>query len=175
MKREEAEQLVAFMRAAPGWGPQINDDQADFYTNALETIDATIASKSILDGISEWKFAPSLAQIYERVKIEKEQYKYRHAVDHRINLPEREAIPQWVQRWMCARYLHDRFGRERDDRVFPEQRPHMIGEAMPDDEWAKEAGSVDPEAFALLFDHIVKSPGIPADDPVTIAELLSGP
>jgi hypothetical protein len=153
------------MRAAPGWGHNINDEQAEFYTNAIVTIDASVASKAILDGISEWKFAPSLAQLYERVKTEKEQSKYRTAVDHRINLPEREPIPQWAQRWMCARFLYEKFA---------EQRPHLTGELMPDDEWAKEAGSVNPETFARLWGHITAG-GIPDDSPATIKELLSGP
>jgi hypothetical protein len=148
MEREEAAQLVQFLRSAPSWGTQIND---------------------------EWKFAPSLAQIYERVKQEKIKAKHVEASGHTFELPSREPIPQWAQRWMCARLLYAKFGREKDERAFPEQLPHYTSEEiMPDDEWAKEAGSVNPETFARLWGHMTGSASPDTSTP-TIEALLSGP
>jgi hypothetical protein len=57
--------------------------------------------------------------------------------------PKKE-MPTWVKRWVCARFLYARFGRERDERPFREQEQFCgpTREYMPPIEWAEEAKAV---------------------------------
>ncbi len=54
-------------------------------------------------------------------------------------------IPHWVRRWIAARYLYARFGKDQDLRAFREQGGEVdprTTDWMPDGEWDEEAEHV---------------------------------
>lgn len=151
MKRNEAQDLIAFMRAATS-GQELDASKQAFWEGQLIGLDADQATQAVHIGIRSWKFFPSwadFATIYTDL--------------HKLGLAEAEAqqrkqtnvqreigLPFWIKRFACARYLYARFDREQDFRRFAEQGDagDLREELMPDDEWVKEAETIsDHEAW----------------------------
>jgi hypothetical protein len=141
MKRDDVDQLMAFLHAA---FPRLQVEQIQLYSRLLEQESNTdAASRAILRGVKTWKFAPSYADLHEMIKAEK-----------RLDEPDEQrpapvkfdrTMPNWVRRYVCARFLFSRFGRDQDMRPFPEMRVGFETgeELMPDGEWEAEAATID--------------------------------
>ena len=149
MKREEAEALVGFLKGA---FPSMTPEQMEVYENNLLYEDASLASKAILDGIREWKFAPKYAEIVERIRM----FRRVAAMDAPVELEDPRPYggppPFWVRRWVVARYV----AKPADMRVFPEQEgiptDHEPKEGwMPEDAWIEEAEALTPQQLRLAI------------------------
>jgi hypothetical protein len=141
MKPDEAATLAGFLKSA---FPSMSAEQVELYESNLLYEDARIASKAILDGIKEWKFAPKYAEVMERIRM------FGRADAMKAPRPPEEVVtppPLWVKRWIVARYIAD----PPDPRVFPEEELGCPPEYtppegwMPDDAWIEEAEALTPQ------------------------------
>jgi hypothetical protein len=146
VKAEDARTLVGFLKGA---FPAITAQQMEVYESGLVEEDATFASKAILDGIRHWRFAPTYAEIMERIKEErrKEAASFDVSVD-----PFSRPMPFWVKRWIVARFV----ARPPDMRPFREQFEMPRDEQpeedwMPDDAWVAEAKSLSAEQIRQTY------------------------
>jgi hypothetical protein len=149
MKKQEAEELMAFLRAA---FPRMELETQILYSRLLEREhDADLVSRAILKGVSEWKYPPSFSELKDYIRLERRLAEPEHDIFNERMVSTRE-MPVWVKRWVCARFLYSRFGRERDMRPFREQSAFSESDDfMPEDEWATEAAAVSTgEAWAAL-------------------------
>lgn len=149
MTPEDAHTLVGFLKGA---FPSMTEAQMEVYESNLIYEDARIASKAILDGIKEWKFAPKYAEIMERIRM-------LQRADAASRPPEvkEEFVgppPPWVRRWIVARYMTN----PPDRRVFREEEVGRPEGFTPEEGWMPEdAYAV--EAEALTADQITKAMG----------------
>lgn len=121
------------------WG----EDEMDAYAHGLMRYDASICVQAVAAAQHKLMYRPSVAELREFYDLERA--KTRARAETPDTRPERkEKVPLWVRRWVAARYLYARFGKEQDMRRFPEQQdkhsPDM--EMMPADAWLEEAEHV---------------------------------
>lgn len=149
MTEDQANEVVMLIRAATGG--QVNEEKVGFFTAALLHLDYEVALSTATTGSVIWRFFPSWAEFKE---IYRTQIKLREPVGEQRDLPDSNPriergrkIPYWVKRWVAARFLYSRFGREQDLRWFPEQRGFTdpSNERMPDSEWIDEAEQITDE------------------------------
>jgi hypothetical protein len=138
VKEAEAKDILAMLKAATGGRP-LTQDEDDFWTEALLPLDADAASQAVLGGIREWTRFPAWAQFREAYSAA--QKLREPAGEQRYPMPKPSMIPLWVRRWVAARFLYERFGKEQDLRWFPEQAQYVdeTTERMPEDAWLEEA------------------------------------
>jgi hypothetical protein len=149
MKENEARDILSILKAATV--ARLHADEDEFWLAALLPLDADFASRAVFAGIREWTRMPSWAQFKEAYGVQRKlaepdvTYALRPAAD--------KGIPEWVRRWVAARWLYARFGREQDMRWFPEQADFVdtSTEKMPEDEWVQEAARItDREVWRAL-------------------------
>jgi hypothetical protein len=141
MKEDEAKTIIRMIKGSVGG--RADPSVEEVYLASLPPLDATLATQAVLTGRREWKWFPSWSEFREAYRI---QERLREPVgEQRVQLPKSSKVPLWVRRWIAARYLFARFGREQDTRPFHEQREHvdpLTKEWMPDGEWNEEAEKV---------------------------------
>lgn len=154
MTLEEARDLIALLAAATKVD-QLGPDRQGFWESQFCRLDARQATEAVNIGILGWKFFPSWAEFAEVYtacgKRELDELTARR-VKKELETPRAE-VPIWIKRFVCARYLYAKFGREQDLRRFPEQGEwgDLNVELMPEDEWATEASRIkDTEALRAL-------------------------
>lgn len=144
MRKIDADQLMEFLHAA---FPNLAIEQIQLYSRLLEREDdVELVSKALLRGIGEWKYPPSYADLKEFIRLEKKASMATES-ENTSSFPatQPKAMPMWVRRWVCARFLFARFQKDRDQRMFPEQFPYGAPanvELMPEYEWAEEAAQI---------------------------------
>lgn len=153
MTYEEVETLMGFLRGA---FPMMKEEQAETYAAMLALEDDTEAvSKAILDGVNEWKFPPTWAEIKERVRV-----KRKGAIPRDPAPPQAQPtvedlmIPSWVKQWTYARFVRG----EPDLRPFRESYPEdvrrgnePVGGWMPTDLYEEEAKLVTDEKVRAVI------------------------
>ena len=145
MKKADADKLMEFLDAA---FPKLEVEQIALYSRLLESeTDVELVSRAILKLVTTWKHLspPSYADIKEYIRIEKKLSEPDKPYEHKGPISTPKVMPNWVRRFVCARFLYARFGREPDWRDFPEQHPYGAPagiELMPEDEWTEEAATV---------------------------------
>ncbi len=118
-------------------------EEMSAYATGLQRYDAEYATKAVAAAQQKLMYRPSVAELREFYDLERAKTR---AAAERPEEPraKKEKVPLWVRRWVAARYLYARFGREQDMRRFPEQQdrhsPDM--EMMPPTEWLDEAEHV---------------------------------
>jgi hypothetical protein len=144
VKYDEALTVVELLcNAFPGdraWGA----DEIRMYARGIETLDCEHATKAVIVAQSTLERRPPVASFINLYRSTRADSLARE----RGILPEKtvgaRSIPNWVGRWVCARYFYARFGREQDLRRFEEQGewadPKL--DLMPPQEWAEEAKSI---------------------------------
>lgn len=160
MKEREANDLIDMMVAATSSSPLDTAKRAFWVEQLTHIEDADHATTTILEGIREWKFFPSWSDfarlhtdVGRRAVAERELAERNGEYEQAKAQPKRE-VPLWVKRWVCATMLYERFGKDRDDRRFPEMGSYadVTLEAMPDDAWVEEAGQLsDAEVWRNLM------------------------
>lgn len=145
MKAEDAATLVGFLKGA---FPSMTDAQMEVYESNLLYEDAALASKAILDGIKEWKFAPKYAEIVERIRM---LHRAAQAAERPVVKEEFVGPPPfWVKRWIVARYIIS----PPDRRAFREEGfPEGV---TPEEGWMPEDAYVE-EAEALTREQMSKA------------------
>jgi hypothetical protein len=149
---QQAEEVVMLIAAATG-GPPPDDQKLAFFTAALLHLEYPIALSTATTGSVIWRYFPSWAEFKE---IYRTQQKLTEPLgEQRDQLAEPlppiargRKIPDWVRRWVAARFLYARFGRSQDLRFFPEQKDFIDAtqmERMPDSEWIEEAAKISDE------------------------------
>ncbi len=121
------------------WG----EEEMHAYAAGLQRYDAEFCVRAVAAAQQKLMYRPSVAELREFYDLERAKTR---AAAERPEEPraKKEKVPLWVRRWVAARYLYARFGREQDMRRFPEQQdrhsPDM--EMMPPTEWLDEAEHV---------------------------------
>ena len=136
MTRDESLQIVAMILSH--WQVQNwSKEEIDVYARAIQHLDAEITTSVVIRSVRELKYAPKIAELHERYYVERRRL--RPVVEPVEVKPT--PLPQWVKRWICARMLYARFGKERDERRFPEQGDYgdLTRELMPEGAWNDEA------------------------------------
>jgi len=150
MTRDESLQVVEMILSH--W--RIRDwsrEEIEAFARGIQDLDAELATSAVIHAAKEMDFAPRLAAFREYVRIERRRLA--PAVEPLPPVTGRP-IPQWVKRWMCARYLYASFGKERDMRRFPEQADFgdLTKELMPEEAWLDEVNSLDEKGFSKAFE-----------------------
>lgn len=145
MERHEAEEVVSLLKAATGG--RVEADQTEFFAAALTRLDYEQAMSAAVKGTITWQRFPSWAQFREMYAAGAP----REELAKTLNMPAEEekgrVIPRWVRRWIAARFLFTRWGRDQDMRPFQEQGPRLTSlageiEWMPEGEWDDVADEV---------------------------------
>lgn len=149
MKREESLLIVSMI--VDHW--RVKDwtkEEMDTYAKRIEDLDAEVLTSTVIRASKEMTFAPRINELRERYKSEKRRLA--PTVDPKGDAAP-QPLPQWVKRWVCARLLYSRWGKERDLRRFPEQGEFgdESVEQMPEGAWEEEASSIPEEQFSTLF------------------------
>lgn len=154
MTHDEMVTLIGFLKGA---FPRITPEQEETYSAMLMMEEAESASKAILQGVNEWKFPPSWAEVKERIR----------ALERRPGATPREAppqeeresiedyrIPEWGREWIYARYFKD----PPDTRPFRESYPRDVASGnepsegwMPTHLYREEAKAVTDEKVRAVI------------------------
>lgn len=149
MTDDQAKEVVMLIRAATGG--QVDEQKVGFFTAALLHLDYEIAISTATTGTVIWRFFPSWAEFKEiyrtQSKLKEPVGEQRSQAEPALRLERGRKIPDWVRRWVAARFLYMRFGKEQDLRWFPEQKDYSdtTRERMPDSEWIDEAAKITDE------------------------------
>jgi hypothetical protein len=150
MTREESLTIVEMIIS--GWpdAKPLDRDEIAMYARSIQDLDAELATHAVLKAHKESRFRPGPPELRERVRAERRSLA--------AELPPIEPttgrpLPMWVKRWICARLLYKRFGKEQDLRRFPEQGDFgdLTQEVMPEGVWTEEAESVGEKEFHDAF------------------------
>lgn len=130
------------------WGA----DEMHAYAAGLQRYDAAAMTRAVAAAQQKLMYRPSVAELREFYDIERA--KARAQADKPAEpIVRREKVPLWVRRWVAARYLHSRFGKDQDMRRFPEQQDwgNPYEDMMPADAWLEEADHVtDSQVWNIL-------------------------
>lgn len=140
MTRDDAISITSMV--LNGWAkPDWTDGQTEAYVNALVPYDPELMTAAVALAHKELQFRPPFSELYQYYRAAKADVASRQDPPPTTASGNRNTLPLWVKRWVCARYLYARFGRERDMRTFPEQRDWAgpEGALMPPGEWVEEA------------------------------------
>lgn len=154
MTRDESLQIVAMI--LHHWRPkqQWSKEEIDAYAKSIQDMPADLATSAVAQAAKEIAYSPSIAELREYVRLER----VRRAPIVAPPQIKQKPIPLWVKRWICARMLYDKFGKERDMRRFAEQGDHgdLTQELMPDDAWLDEANALDDQGASKAFARFVQ-------------------
>jgi hypothetical protein len=158
--RDDAITLTEWLTNAwprPEWAP----GQIAAFVESLLPYDAEIATQALAKAHIAVTYRPQFAEFYTFYRAEQNaRYAEESATRVAAETPAKPGkLPLWVRRWIAARYLHKRFGRDQDMRRFPEQQEwadHRVP-LMPGDEWVAEATAIDDRQAirALLGANVV--------------------
>lgn len=156
MTRDDSLEIVRMILS--GW-PQakpLDEEEIDLYARSIQDLDAEIVTHTVLKAVKDMPYRPTVADLRERVRAEKKLLAPQ--VDP-IPPSEGRPLPLWVKRWICARMLYERFGKERDLRGFPEQGDSrdLTAELMPEGAWVEEAESIEEREFHQAFARMFRS------------------
>ena len=156
MTEAQATDIVTMIRAA--CASRVDDDTLAYFGARLMALDHEAALSAATMGVVGWRRFPSWADFNElyqaQRKLRQPSGEQRSRESERQTRGVRE-IPFWVRRWIAARFLFARWGKERDMRAFPEQEiivgPPSLVEQVPAGEWNEEAEQVsDKEVWGAL-------------------------
>jgi len=130
-------------------GKEWTKEEIDVYARLIQDMDAEITTHAVIKAAKEMQYRPSVAELRERVRVEKRRLAPAVAPVETETTP----LPEWVRRWICARLLFKQFGKPRDLRRFPEQGDFgdLTQEVMPEGAWTKEANSMEERGFYEAF------------------------
>jgi hypothetical protein len=118
-----------------------NTQEIEGYVRGIIQLDCEILVQAVVLAQRELEHRPSVAELRQFYRLEQANRRetFTAPADRK---PER--VPLWVRRWVAARFLHDEFGRTKDERRFPEQQDWADPDLplMPPDEWLSEAEHV---------------------------------
>jgi len=139
----------------------ISADTIDYFSVALLPLEYEPALTAATKGVRvHWRRFPSWFDFREAYNNElKLREPDATSVQDALGIsPEgKRVIPFWVKRWIAARFLFARWGREQDTRPFTEQKDRLTSlageiEWMPEDEWVEEANHVSDDDVWGRFD-----------------------
>lgn len=156
MTRDES--LVIVRMILSGWpqAKELDQEEIDLYARSIQDMPAELTTHTVLKAVKDTQYRPTVAELRERVRAEKKLLAPQVAP---IEPLEGKSLPLWVKRWVCARMLYERFGKERDLRRFPEQGNYgdLTVEQMPDGAWVEEAESIGDKEFHEAFGRMFRS------------------
>lgn len=131
--------------------PEWTAAQIETYVSALLPYDAALATQAVAAAHKTLNFRPPLAEFLTFYRLVKAEAASRQ--DPPRERRDKNKMPMWVRRWVVARLLHEKFGREQDMRRFAEQGDWADPSVplMPGDAWVKEAAAIgDREAMRAI-------------------------
>lgn len=158
MKRTEALQILGMILDRWPGKETWDAERISAYAEAIEGWDAELTTNAVLRAAASGGDRPTITQLREFVSVESALAAAEKPAPvppgrSGEGPPEGRIMPLWVKRWVCARFLFARLGKEVDMRSFREQQPHVDSskEFMPDDAWVKEAEKIsDKQAWAAI-------------------------
>ncbi len=114
------------------------------YAEGLMRYEAESCTRAVAAAQQKLMYRPSVAELREFYDIERAKTRAAAEAPERQWPAKREVVPLWVRRWVAARYLYTRFGKDQDLRPFREQGDwaHPDAERMPQEAWLEEAEHV---------------------------------
>lgn len=155
MTRDDAITLTEWLTNAwprPEWTPT----QIASFMESLLPYDAEIATQALAKAHIAVTYRPQFAEFFTFYRAEQAARNAEQSASAIAAAPAAKPsrLPLWVRRWIVARYLFARFGRDQDMRRFAEQQDwadHRVP-LMPADEWVAEANAIgDREAVRALL------------------------
>ena len=156
MTRDESLQIVGMILSGWPQAKQLDKEEIDLYARSIQDMDAELTTHTVLKAVKDMQYRPTVADLRERVRAEKKLLAPHVApIGPSVGRP----LPLWVRRWICARMLYEHFGKERDQRRFPEQGDYgdLTVELMPDGAWVKEAETIGDLEFHEAFSRMFRS------------------
>lgn len=152
MTRDQSNEVIMLISAATSGKP--DQSTLDYFSAALSPLDYEVALSAATIGKDFWRFYPSWAEFKEMYKLRDGQLHPKPSPSESLPpITKGSKIPQWVRRWVAARFLHEKFGKEKDTRPFPEQGDWVDPktERMPPDAWVEEASHItDADVWATI-------------------------
>lgn len=138
MTRDESLTIVGMILSRWPASKEWTKDQMSTYAQDIEDMDAEITTSAVLRAVKEVQYRPSVAELREFVRAERRRLQ---ALVEPKQAPKGAPIPSWVRRWICARMLYSKFGKEKDMRRFAEQGDwgDLTQPLMPEGAWEEEA------------------------------------
>jgi len=125
----------------------------DAYATGLMWMAPELAVNAVAAAQQKLQYRPSVADLREFYDLERAKIRAK-TENESVRWPtRRETVPLWVRRWVAARYLYARFGKDQDMRRFPQQQDQYSPdcELMPNEAWLEEADHVsDKHVWASL-------------------------
>lgn len=142
MTRDDAITLTEWILnnwARPEWTPA----QVEAYVGALLPYDAEIATLALTDAHRTLNYRPPFAEFFGFYRARKADAASRQHTPPQAPT-KKNRLPFWIKRWVVARHLAPKFGREVDMRRFVEQGEWADPDdpLMPAEEWVREAEAI---------------------------------
>lgn len=152
MTRDQSDEVIMLVSAATSG--KADQSTLDYFSAALAPLDYEVALSAATIGKDFWRFFPSWAEFKEMYRLQERQLRPKPSPSESLPpIPKNSKIPEWVRRWVAARFLYSRFGKAKDLRPFPEQGDWVDpkAEKMPPDAWVDEAKHVaDADVWATV-------------------------
>lgn len=144
MTRDEAITVVEMLIDAIPDGGVWTAKQIDSYAKAIMLLDPEVATHTVLYAQKNLSRRPPVADFLVLYRIQLRRLRPQEREREPL---ERQPAPQWVRRWVAARWAYGRFGKPQDMRRFPQQEDFgdLTQPLMPDGEWDKEAEQITEE------------------------------
>lgn len=155
MTRDESLTIVEMILARWPTSKEWSKDQMDAYAQGIQDLDAELTTSAVLRAIKDMQYRPAVAELREFVRTERNRLR---ALVEPKGQPPGAPVPFWVKRWICARMLYKRFGKEYDPRRFLEQGDwgDLTQELMPEGAWEDEANKLSEPEFGKAYDTFIK-------------------
>ncbi len=140
MTRKESLDVVGMVLSHWHSSKEWTKEEIDAYARLIQDLDVELTMSALIRAAKEVPYRPTISELRQRVLAERK----RLAPSVVPIQKEGQPIPLWVKRWICARMLYAQFGKERDERRFPEQQGwgDQTREVMPEGAWETEALSM---------------------------------
>lgn len=137
MTGEQAESILTGLAAA--FTKRLTDEERLVWLAEIAPMDAQAAAAAAISYGRQGERFPSLPEFRRTVRLREQK----NDTDLFGHVPRRRP-PDWVFRWVAARFLHGRFGKSQDLRPFAEQGSVVedVVEWMPAAEWLEEAQEI---------------------------------
>jgi hypothetical protein len=154
--RDESLQIVRMVLSGWPQAKELDQEEIDLYARSIQDMDAELTTHAVLKAVKDSQYRPTVAELRERVRAERKLLAPQvDPIEPSVGKP----LQMWVRRWICARMLYERFGKERDLRGFPEQASFrdLTLEKMPEGAWVEEAESLGELSFHEAFAHMFRT------------------
>lgn len=139
MTDAQAESILTGLCAA--FTKRLTDEERLVWLAEIAPLDAQAAAAAAISYGRQGERFPSLPEFRRAVRT---RIATHDADTDLTGSTPRRRPPDWVFRWVAARFLHNRFDKQQDMRRFPQQQDFASPDTplMPETEWLEEAQQI---------------------------------